>query len=137
MPSAPIIIPKEKLTIRFSRSGGPGGQNVNKVETKVELRFVVSEADWIPESIRSRLVALCSDTLTKGGELILASSRHRTQGQNLEECLRKLSALLEKASRRPQRRIPTRPTRGSQVRTARVKRHQSEKKRARRWQGDE
>ncbi len=137
MSSAAIPIPRERLTIRFARSGGPGGQNVNKVETKAEIRFVVVEADWIPERARSRLFAMCSNRLTKEGELIVSSSQHRTQAQNLDECFQKLADLLEEASRKPKRRIATRPTRGSKRRTARTKRHQSDKKRSRGWRGDD
>lgn len=137
MSSAAIEIPRARLSVRFARSGGPGGQNVNKVETKAEIRFVVAEADWIPERARSRLSAMCSSRLTKQGELILGSSQHRTQAQNLEECFQKLADLLREANQKPKRRVATRPTRGSRRRTAETKRRQSEKKRSRGWRGDD
>jgi ribosome-associated protein len=137
MPPAAIPIPRERLTIRFARSGGPGGQNVNKVETKVEVRFVLDAADWIPAPVRERLRAAHGGALTREGELVVRSSRGRTQGENLRDCLEKLEAMLAGASRRPRRRVATAPTRGSKERKARAKRRRSEVKRARAWRGGE
>jgi ribosome-associated protein len=126
-------IPRERLTIRFARAGGPGGQNVNKVETKAEVRFKVAEADWIPPPARERLRALEASRINREGELVIASDRFRTQAQNIEDCLRKLEEMLTAASRRPKRRIATRPTRASKERRRQAKRQRGERKSARRW----
>jgi ribosome-associated protein len=125
-----IPIPQDRLSISFSRSGGPGGQNVNKVSSKVEIRFSIAQADWIPAQIRDRLVQLFPSRTTTDGEFRVVSSRFRDQHRNLKDCLEKLGELLRAASHRPARRIPTRPTRGS-----RERRLEAKKERARRKQG--
>jgi protein subunit release factor B len=129
-------IPRHRLDIRFARSGGPGGQNVNKVESKVEIRFGVDAADWIPAATRERLKELQASRITNLGEFILSSTRHRSQAQNLEECLRKLADILRVASQRPKRRIKTRPTGASRQRRLVAKAQRSEKKQSRSWRGD-
>jgi len=130
-------IPRQRLEIRFSRSGGPGGQNVNKVETKVEIRFVLAAADWLPERVRVRLAELYPRRLTGDGELVVVSSRYRTQSRNVEDCLEKLRALIVAASRRQRARVTTRPTKASRERRLDSKRRGSERKSRRRWRADE
>lgn len=138
MPEPEVTIPREKITIRFARSGGPGGQNVNRVETKVEARFVVAEAEWIPQAARDRLVQMVRSRLNSKGELVVVSSRFRSQARNLEDCLARIRKLVSKARRKPKRRIPTRPTGASRERRIANKRARSQKKGARRWRpGDE
>jgi ribosome-associated protein len=132
-----IRIPRERVQVRYARSGGPGGQNVNKVETKAEVRFVVSEADWIPEHVREKLVERYANRITAGGELVVTSSRNRTRAQNLEDCFEKLESMLAAAARRERPRVPTAPTRGSQVRRKETKRRKSVLKRDRRYRADE
>jgi ribosome-associated protein len=126
-------IPREKLTIRFARSGGPGGQNVNKVETKVEVRFLLDEADWISPRIRGRLRQMARRRMNSEGELVIRSSRFRSQARNLEDCIAKLSALLEAARQVPKRRIATRPTKASRQRRMDSKKARSKTKAQRRW----
>ena len=109
---------------RFVRSSGPGGQNVNKVATAVELRFDIG-ASVLSEDVKHRLRNLAGQRLIAGDILLIDSREHRTQAQNREAARARLEALLEQASRKPKRRRPTRPTAG-----AREARLASKKKRA-------
>lgn len=126
-------LPRDRLTIRFSRSGGPGGQNVNKVETRVEVRFALDAADWIPAPVRARLRRLAAERINREGELIITSSRHRSQSRNIEDCLEKLKELIQAASRRPRKRIPTKPTGGARERRLEGKKQRGDTKRGRSW----
>lgn len=126
-------IPRERLEFRFSRSGGPGGQHVNKVATKAELRFRIDDADWISERVRARLRRLQARRINSDGELVIMSSRYRSQSRNVEDCIEKLRACLLGASQQRKRRIPTAPTKASKRRRLESKRRQSERKSGRRW----
>jgi ribosome-associated protein len=108
---------------RFVRGSGPGGQNVNKVATAVELRFDVC-ASSLADDVKERLVALAGSRLTADGILVIDSREHRTQAQNREAARERLAELLERASRRPKKRRPTRP--GA---SAREKRLETKKRR--------
>ena len=92
-------VPRHLLRASFSRSSGAGGQNVNKVNTKAELRFVLEGAEgaWIAASVRARLAALYPGALNDAGEVFLSSQRHRTQAANLDDCVEKLQTMLRKA----------------------------------------
>ncbi len=127
-----IPIPLGRLTVRFSRSGGPGGQNVNKVSSRAEVRFVLSEADWIPAPIRDRLRELFPTRITAGGELRVVSDRFRDQKKNVEDCLERIRGLLRAAARRPRPRVATRPTGASRKRRLEEKRRWAAVKRRRR-----
>lgn len=96
-----INIPEDKLEISFVRSSGAGGQNVNKLSTKVELRFHVMEADWMPLEVRERLSANQSNKISKEGYLSITCQENRTQGQNRKAALDKLKAMVLEAWPRP------------------------------------
>ena len=131
-----LVIPAAEIDIAFARSGGPGGQNVNKVASKVEVRWVPGESaavrQALPEHDRTWLLARLQSRLTNAGELIVTSSLTRDQTKNREDALGKLAAILREAMIRPKTRRPTRPTRGSRERRLQTKRHNSDRKQSRR-----
>ena len=124
-------IPRDRLIIRSTHSSGPGGQNVNKVATKVEIRFHVEEADWLSRRVRTRLQELQKRRINQQGELVITSSRYRHKSRNLEDCIEKLEKIIEEASKRPRRRIPTKPTKASRQKRLEGKRKRSIVKRGR------
>jgi ribosome-associated protein len=126
-----IAYPQSRLDIRYSRSGGPGGQNVNKVETKVEVRLHLRDLD-VPPHVRDRIAARLGGRLDAEGRVTLASSRYRLRSHNLRDCLDRLDAMLEAAAKPPVPRIATKPTRGALQRRRDSKQRRSQKKRDRR-----
>ncbi|KAJ8399727.1 hypothetical protein AAFF_G00408320 [Aldrovandia affinis] len=96
-----INVPIDRLTVSYSRSGGPGGQNVNKVNTKAEIRFHVQTADWIPEEARNKILQTNKNRINKAGELLVTSEVSRSQHRNLEDCLQKISDIIAEASQKP------------------------------------
>ncbi|KAL9641473.1 hypothetical protein ABK040_013398 [Willaertia magna] len=125
-------IPKEKLIYTFSRSSGPGGQNVNKVNTKADIRLHIDSADWLPDIVKERLKELKANKINKDGELIIQASTHRTQEQNIKEAIQRLKEYIEEAYEIPDDWKPRegRTEKGDAVRL-KEKKKQSDKKQRR------
>ena len=132
-----IAIPESEFDWSYARSGGPGGQNVNKVSSKAILRWNVAVSPSLPDHVKHRLVALNRRRVTNTGDLILASQRYRDQERNRQDCLEKLAELVREAATLPKARRATRPTRGSKARRLAAKRRRSGVKEARRQPNDE
>ena len=132
-----LVLPAEELRVSFARSSGPGGQNVNKVETQVILRFSVAGSRALGEYRRNRLLERLKSRLTAGGELILRSSRTRSRQRNLEDARERLARLLAEGLRVDAARKPTRPTASSKRRRMEAKRRRGDLKRGRRLRGQE
>lgn len=126
-----ITIPEAELEEHFVRASGPGGQNVNKLSTAVELRFDVTSSESLPTAVRYRLRRLAGRRMTKEGVLVIRAERHRTQELNRAEARERLVDLVRRALVEPKRRIPTRPTRASKERRLEHKLRRSEIKRQR------
>ena len=127
-----ISIPLDEFRWDYARSGGPGGQNVNKVNSKAQLRWNPAASPSLPEPVRARLLAALGARLTGDGDLLITSQTSRDQARNAEACLEKLRDLVRSAARPPRPRRPTRPTRASRQRRAADKTRRSETKRSRR-----
>jgi ribosome-associated protein len=127
-----ISIPAAELAFTFARSAGPGGQNVNKVNTKAVLHWPVTDSPSLPESVRRRFLAKYGNRVNAEGELVLASDEHREQGRNVTACREKLRAMITAVLTPPRRRIKTRPSRAAVEKRIKAKQRQSEKKHGRR-----
>lgn len=131
--SGSIHIPdlSNELIFQTSRSSGPGGQNINKVNSRVELRFNIPESQLLNEAQKAILVDKLASRLTTDGTLILAAQKERSQLQNKERVIQRFYNLLEKSLRPVKKRRATKPTRSSVEKRLTVKKQQSEKKRLR------
>jgi len=118
-------IPEDELEFRFFRSGGPGGQNVNKVSTAVQMRFDARNSPSLTESVRARLMKAAGSRLTLDGVILITAVRFRTQERNRADAMERLQELVDKASVAPVYRVPTRPTKASKERRLVAKSHRS------------
>ncbi len=137
--SPTISIPDDELIERFVRSSGPGGQNVNKLATAVELRFDAANSPSLPDAVRARLLARRDRRITGEGVIVLSAQRFRTQERNREDARTRLTELIRTALVAPKPRVATKPTRGSKERRLSSKRERANVKRtrvARDWDKD-
>lgn len=130
--SPTLAIDEREIQEDFIRAEGPGGQNVNKVSTAVQLRFDVLRSPSLPERVRQRLLTIAGSRLTKDGVLIITARRFRTQAQNREDALNQLIELLRRAEIRPKPHLKTKPTLASKRKRLDDKKHHGAKKRLRR-----
>jgi ribosome-associated protein len=128
----PFAIPERELVWSFARSSGPGGQNVNKTETKATLRWAVARSAALPTDVRARFLRAYASRITGEGELVLASQRHRDRLRNVDDCLEKLAAMLRAVATPRRKRRPTRPSRGAVERRLTEKKRRGSAKRERR-----
>jgi ribosome-associated protein len=132
-----LAIPDAELRLSFARSGGPGGQNVNKVSSKAVLHFDVLTSPSIPPDVRERFLKRFANRVTNAGEIVIHSDEFRDQPKNIQACYRKLKAMILAVLKPPKKRRATKPTRGSKVRRLKEKKSRSQVKEGRRFRGAE
>jgi ribosome-associated protein len=126
-----LAIDESELDERFVRASGPGGQNVNKVATAVQLRFDVLRSPSLPDDVRQRLLAMAASRVTADGVLVIDARRHRTQAQNRDDARERLAELVRRASVAPRVRRRTKPTARARAQRVESKRQRARIKRAR------
>ncbi|MDH5506238.1 MAG: alternative ribosome rescue aminoacyl-tRNA hydrolase ArfB [Anaerolineae bacterium] len=129
--TADIAIPEDELHLDFVRASGPGGQNVNRVASAVQLRFDAAESAHLPASVKARLKRLAGKRMTMQGVLVIEAKRYRSQERNRQDAIDRFTALVRRAAEPPKPRTATRPTRASRVQRLEGKRRRSATKRLR------
>ena len=127
-----IEIPQEEFEFRFDRSSGPGGQNVNKVNSKATLHWRVVDTPSLPDPVRQRFLERFATRINKQGQLVVSSQRHRDQAKNVEDCLQRVEEMLLQVIKPPRRRKKTKPTQASKRRRLDDKRRRGDTKKMRR-----
>lgn len=132
-----IVVPRSEVSFTFARSGGPGGQNVNKTESKAILHWNIVAARWVPDDVKSRFMESFGSRVNSDGDVVIHSDESRDRLQNEKSCLEKLTKMLRKVWIPPRKRIATKPTKASQRKRIESKRLRSDAKKARRAPSDE
>src|ERR1700748_1345986 len=132
-----VSLPDSDLSLSFVRASGPGGQNVNKVSSAVQLRFDLSGSRSLPKDVRDRLARLAGRRLTRDGVIVIIAQRYRTQERNRQDALDRLIALIRRAAEPPTPRRPTKPSRAAKERRLQAKAHRATVKQQRRTAPDE
>ena len=127
----PFLPPEVELHEQFVLAGGPGGQHVNRTESAVQLRFNVIDSPGLSAEVKQRLLQLAGHRADARGVITIEARSHRSQYRNREEARKRLAELIERAHRRPKRRIPTKPSKGVKRRRLEGKRHRGSIKQAR------
>jgi len=123
--------PENELSEKFILTGGPGGQHVNRTESGVQLRFDVAASAFISDEVKARLIKLAGSRADSAGVITIEARSHRSQHRNREDARDRLAALIERASRTPRKRVPTKPSAGARQKRLTEKRHRGEVKQKR------
>jgi len=132
-PAPGVFVPSRTMRFTFSRSSGPGGQNVNKVNTRAELRIAVADIEGLSDPARARLRKLAGSRLTRESEILIVCDRSRSQRMNREEAIERLTELVAQAAVEPKVRKKKKPSRATKARRVEHKRRLTKKKEQRRW----